>query len=439
MKLSKSLATIALTATLSISSNLGVLKPKKSSAQQTIKPIAIIVNGYGDCCSYKMERVISELQSINAEIIFAPWNSLWGEYEGNSALDDARFLREVADYVNNNVDPNQPVILIGHSFGGDSVLKVAPRINRRILFLGILDPVAALGKRSPVTGYGVPSNVDYFFNRWQTKAPWPIDFSGEGTVRNCSARECDQQEQSFAKNADGSEIRRACRPDESCRNRSGGDVKKGIDFLGDVIRDDYGTAAKRLLHEPFPTDAYIQQQIVDKIRTLVANYQPAPPPVAGYYHILNKVSNLCLGVMGVDGHGPGVRAEVYHCNPGGGDAGHDNQWTIQDLGNGYHHVTNRVSNLCLGVVGVDNHPVGERVEVYHCNPGNGDAGNDNQWEIKDLGNGYSHIVNKVSGLCLGVLGVDGHGPGVPVEVFHCNPGSGDAGNDNQWTIRKIGS
>jgi len=276
MKLSKFLTTIALTVTLSISLELGELHPKKSSAEPNIQPIAIIVNGQGDCCSDKMERVINELESINAKIIVAPWNSLRGGSEGNSSLDDARFLREVADYVNNNVEPNQPVILIGHSFGGDSVLKVAPRINRRILFLGILDPVAALGRRSPITGYGVPSNVDYFFNRWQTNVPWPIDL-GDGTVQNCSARVCDQQEQSFAKNADGSEIRRACRAHEFCRNRSGGAVKQSIDFLGDVIKDDYGTAAKRLLHEPFPTDAYIQQQIADKIRTLVANYQPDIP------------------------------------------------------------------------------------------------------------------------------------------------------------------
>ena len=149
MKLSKLLTTIALTVTLSISLEVGEVNPKKSSAEQNIQPIAIIVNGQGDCCSDKMERVINELESINAKIIVAPWNSLRGGSEGNSSLDDARFLREVADYVNNNVEPNQPVILIGHSFGGDSVLKVAPRINRRILFLGILDPVAALGRRSP--------------------------------------------------------------------------------------------------------------------------------------------------------------------------------------------------------------------------------------------------------------------------------------------------
>jgi len=155
--------------------------------------------------------------------------------------------------------------------------------------------------------------------------------------------------------------------------------------------------------------------------------------------ITNRVSNLCLGVRGVDVHGPGVRVEVYHCSPGSGDAGNDNQWSIKDLGNGYSHIINKVSNLCLGVVGVDGHGAGAAVEVFHCNPGGGDAGNDNQWTIKGLGSGYSQIINRVSGLCLGVVGVDDHWAGAAGEVYRCNPGSGDAGEDNQWTIRRIRS
>lgn len=102
------------------------------------------------------------------------------------------------------------------------------------------------------------------------------------------------------------------------------------------------------------------------------------------FFIANRVSNLCLGVLGVDGHGPGVRLEVYHCNPGGGDAGNDNQWTIKGLGKGYSQIVNRVSGMCLGVVGVDDHWAGAAVEVYRCNPGSGDAGEDNQWTIRRI-------------------------------------------------------
>jgi len=287
MKFSKFFITLGLTATFTISSVVGLPKPKEALTQQASRPVAILVNGQGDCCAWKMENTINALKNeMRADVYVVPWNSFDEKEENDSELNDARFLREVAEYVN-NIPAEQPVILIGHSFGGDSVLKVAHRINRRILFLGVLDPVATLGQRSPVTGYGVPSNVDYFFNRWQTNAPWPVDL-GNGTVQNCNAIVCDQKEQSFALNADGSEIIRNCRADEFCRNRSGGTVRRVVDFLGDVIRDDYGTAHKRLLHEPFPTDAHIQQQIVDKLRTLVVNYQPPNPPTYAFGYAKNS-------------------------------------------------------------------------------------------------------------------------------------------------------
>lgn len=294
MRLSKLFTTLGWTATFTISSVVWLPELKKAEAQQaSSRPYVVLVNGYGDCCVWSkqnqgiyMDAVARELQAQGAEIRLVPWDS-FQKGAGQSTSDDAAFLREAADYINNQLEPNRPLVLIGHSFGGDSVLKVAHRINRRILFLGVLDPVARFGQRSTVTGYGVPSNVDYFFNRWQTNAPWPVDL-GDGTVQNCNAIVCDQKEQSFALNADGSEIIRDCRADEFCRNRSGGTVRRVVDFLGDVIRDDYGTAHKRLLHEPFPTDAHIQQQIVDKLRTLVVNYQPPNPPTYAFGYTKNS-------------------------------------------------------------------------------------------------------------------------------------------------------
>jgi len=259
---------------------------------------------------FKATKLITALKSMNVEFaglskknlsedndyyFYAiPWNSLSANSEKDNLLNDALFLSQVADYVN-NLPPDRPVILIGHSFGGDSVLKVAPRINRRILFLGVLDPVAALAKRQPVTQYGVPENVNYFFNRWQTVAPWPIDLI-DGTVQNCRAGVCsDQQEQSLARNADSSEIRRSCRFDEGCNGNIRKAVKgrgifakiKGIgDSVGDVVRDakggqaPYGTAAQRLMHQELPSDAYIQQQIIDRISSLLADRKKAISPLA---------------------------------------------------------------------------------------------------------------------------------------------------------------
>ena len=165
----------------------------------------------------------------------------------------------------------------------------------------------------------------------------------------------------------------------------------------------------------------------------------AQTPLSGYQHIHNAVSDLCLGVRGIDAHAPGTEVEVYHCNPGGGDRGLDNQWTFVLLSNGYVHILNRVSSLCLGVRGVDNHTPGTGVEVYHCNPGGGDRGLDNQWRIVAEPDGFVVIQNRVSGLCLGVVGVDAHGPGAGAEVYHCNPGGADPGRDNRWRFQRVGS
>src|SRR4028119_2493314 len=74
----------------------------------------------------------------------------------------------------------------------------------------------------------------------------------------------------------------------------------------------------------------------------------ARPPLAPY--IQNRDSGLCLGVRGVDNHRPGTGAEAYHCKPGGGDPGRDNQWDIIKIRDSiYSYIQNRDSGLCLGV------------------------------------------------------------------------------------------
>src|SRR5690606_23179636 len=142
--------------------------------------------------------------------------------------------------------------------------------------------------------------------------------------------------------------------------------------------------------------------------------------------------NLCLGVRGVDDHRPGAGVEVFHCNPGGTDRGLDSQWIIEPLAGGYVHIRNRASSLCLGVRGVDRHTPGTDVEVYHCNPGGGGRGLDNQWRIIDASDGPRLLRNRVSNLWLGVRGVDSHRAGEGAEVYHCDPGGSDPGRDNRW-------
>jgi len=95
------------------------------------------------------------------------------------------------------------------------VLQVAKRINgRRIAFLGVLDAVGRGGLRKNATS-PVPSNVDYFFNRWQQNSPLlpseakgrkvlpqalPFDSNLSGELRS-SAREKNQGKQNTEKSA----------------------------------------------------------------------------------------------------------------------------------------------------------------------------------------------------------------------------------------------
>ena len=221
-----------------------------------------------------MDIVVGALPP-NSEIRYVPWDRFEnGANQRSTTSNDAEFLRQATEFIN-QLNPNRPLILIGHSFGGDSLLSLAPRIRRRIQFLGVIDPTAAGGLRAPVTLREVPSNVDYFFNRWQQNAlalnnVVPFDSRlVNGSISGCRASNCDQQEQNLARNADGSEIRVLCTNLEiSCEGYQpwpGGSN---------------GTKAKSLAHNDMPLDKYLQRQMADKISNVLANFRP-PTPVTG--------------------------------------------------------------------------------------------------------------------------------------------------------------
>jgi len=254
----------------------GKFSVEKATAQSSPRPYVVLVNGYNDCCVWNvsdrgvhMDKVLENLEEIGAEFRLVPWDSFRdGAGESHrvtlgvtfSISNDTNFLQEAADYINNSLDPRRPLILIGHSFGGDSLLSLAPRINRRIQFLGVIDPTAAVGLREPITRREVPSNVAYFFNRWQenaVNAENVVPFDSRvisGYISNCRAGTCNQEEQSLARNSDGSEITVNCESWEvSCPGYQpwpGGSN---------------GTKAKRLAHNGMPSDEYLQRQMADRV------------------------------------------------------------------------------------------------------------------------------------------------------------------------------
>lgn len=130
------------------------------------------------------------------------------------------FVENVVDILRSNVTNEDIVVLIGHSLGGATVLDIAraaASASIEIDLLASLDPVGwapsdsvSLGSlpiyqginvgfvsgssnddgdmpgfRSDVFGGGLPdlpNNVKYFYNRWQTNAPFPLDYGSSGRI-----------------------------------------------------------------------------------------------------------------------------------------------------------------------------------------------------------------------------------------------------------------
>jgi hypothetical protein len=282
MKFRNILTKALLAGTLAISQNLFFMSDQHQvKAQASSRPYVMLVNGYNDCCIWDtknrgvdMEIVRKELERQGAEVRLFPWDNFnEGKGEISSTSNDAQFLAGAANYINNRLDPNRPLILIGHSYGGDSLLSLAPRINRRIQFLGVIDPTAAGGFREPITRRSIPKNVDFFFNRWQRNGLNSISsmrsnnivpFDSRlvtGNIILCgSPTKCDQEEQSIARNKDGSPQTELCGWEEvTCPGYS-------------LLPPSRGRKQKRLAHNPMPSDEYLQTQMANQIRNALTAF-----------------------------------------------------------------------------------------------------------------------------------------------------------------------
>jgi hypothetical protein len=233
-------------------------------AKASEPPVAILVDGFGDCCVNRMHRLIDGLRDLGVEFpaiqargltgsdykdYTVPWNSFSGINQGFSVDmnpqtyvqqaikeaasspesgsllggfsnlaniqdslanpniiekvmqkvrkgTDSQFIEEVSAFVN-ALPKETKVILIGHSFGADSIMEVAPKIEHKVLFLGAIDAVGSGGQRSLNRKRKVPGNVEYFYNRWQNDGVFPFDYRKSGSFKNCNASvKCDQGESS---------------------------------------------------------------------------------------------------------------------------------------------------------------------------------------------------------------------------------------------------
>lgn len=182
-----------------------------------VGPVVFLINGFGGCDPCIMGTLHNKLKWNQITFYDLDWNDIYRRSQARDPnLSDANFLKQM-DSVFSSIPDSRPIILIGHSFGGDSALKVASRTSRKISLLGVIDGVQRGGIRTNVS---VSDNVAYFYNRWTenpSKIPLlplpgiPLNPSSSGEV-SCSANYsiCDQKEQSCGYNADGSELRDSC-------------------------------------------------------------------------------------------------------------------------------------------------------------------------------------------------------------------------------------
>ncbi len=142
-------------------------------------------------------------------------------FDIGSPNSSAAFVDTVVDSINNRgLTQRDQLVLIGHSLGGDTVLKIAEGLaassGLEVDLLALLDPVGFVEdfpvddvevivpfpdvfnlpdvgvtfdipentdgetpgffRLSSLVDAQVPTNVKYFYNRWQTNAPFPVDW-----------------------------------------------------------------------------------------------------------------------------------------------------------------------------------------------------------------------------------------------------------------------
>lgn len=189
------------------------------------RPFVVFVRGFqpadtGTFAPLGMAPVRDYLRGLDAETMSVTWNCFRdGAAQDDCALNDAQFLQDLGNRIN-ALPLQRPVILIGHSYGGDSLLKavngangISRKINRPITALITLDPVSTGGNRLTQSPFyePVPNTVQVFFNRWQRQTAPPVNFLNDGAVR-CSSPSCDQTEAPIQRRCDSSAVTNVYQP-----------------------------------------------------------------------------------------------------------------------------------------------------------------------------------------------------------------------------------
>ncbi|MET7779815.1 RICIN domain-containing protein [Streptomyces sp. NPDC005388] len=109
-----------------------------------------------------------------------------------------------------------------------------------------------------------------------------------------------------------------------------------------------------------------------------------------YHSVIARHSGKCLDVTDNSAADSAVALQ-YTCN-----GGLNQQWRLQDAGDGYVRVLAQHSGKCLDVANASTAD-GAYVNQYHCT-----TGTNQQWRFQDMGSGYYRLVARHSGKCLDV-------------------------------------
>lgn len=92
------------------------------------------------------------------------------------------------------------------------------------------------------------------------------------------------------------------------------------------------------------------------------------------------------------------------------------------------------SDLCLAVPGAEQNNYGwsGQVTLARCASGNATVTPGQRWVVRPVADDLIWFINQANGLCLGVMGEDGHLPGAATEVFDCYVA---ANRDEHWRWR----
>jgi endoglucanase len=132
--------------------------------------------------------------------------------------------------------------------------------------------------------------------------------------------------------------------------------------------------------------------------------------------IVNQASGKCVDVVSAS---TADAAEVAQYTCGGAS---NQQWALRDLGNGYHNLVAQHSGKCLDVNNAATTD-GAAIIQYTC----GSATNQ-QWQLRSVSGGYTEIVARHSGKCLDVP-ASSTANSTRLKQYPCNGGA-----NQRWTL-----